>query len=118
MPAAPSSIDEYLQSQPDQVRPVLAEVRRVLAAQLPQAQETISYGMPAFRLPGGVAVYFAGWRHHWSLYPASPAVVEVLGPDLAGNRVSKGTIRFRYRDPVPTELLRRIAEARRAELLA
>jgi uncharacterized protein YdhG (YjbR/CyaY superfamily) len=78
-----TSIDDYLAAQPDAARRVLERLRRTIRAALPGADETISYGIPAYKLHGRVVLYFAGWREHYSLYPSSRQLVEKFKKDLA-----------------------------------
>ena len=103
------SVDDYLAAQPAEAQPVLRQVREAIRRALPEAEETISYQIPAYRLNGGTVIYFAGWKAHYSIYPASGGLVEALGEALAPYAISKGTIRFPYGAPVPTDLIARIA---------
>ena len=70
MPAA-KSVDAYIAAQPEAVRPQLEKVRTTLRKALPNATEVISYGMPAYRLPEGLVIFFAGWKQHYAIYPGS-----------------------------------------------
>ncbi|HEY4762060.1 MAG TPA: DUF1801 domain-containing protein, partial [Candidatus Sulfotelmatobacter sp.] len=74
---------------------------------LPGAEEVISYKIPAYRLHGGIVLYFAGWKQHYSLYPAGESMVSALKDQLASYKV---TIRFPLSEPVPVRLLERIAK--------
>ena len=111
-----SSVDHYLATQPDKTRAVLEQVRAAIRAALPEADEVISYQIPAYKVPGGAALYFAGWKEHFSLYPASDRLVAALGDTLGGRLVSKGTIRFPLSEPVPAALIGRIARLRGDEV--
>ena len=93
------SVDEYIASQPESVRPVLRLVRKTIRTTLPRAEEVISYQIPAYKLPEGTVLYFAGWKQHFSLYPATGRVAIELKNDLARYKVSKGTIRFPLSEP-------------------
>jgi uncharacterized protein YdhG (YjbR/CyaY superfamily) len=75
----------------------------------------ISYKIPAYKLHGGIALYFAGWKQHYSLYPAGERLVAALKDQLASYKVSKGTIRFPLSEPVPVRLIERIARFRAKE---
>src|SRR5262245_62219903 len=108
----PDSVDAYLAAQPPDVGVVLRRVRDAIRRALPGAEETISYGIPTYRLDGRAVVYFAGWKQHYSVYPASAAIVATLGPELAPYEVEKGTIRFPLDARVPTRLIGRIARLR------
>lgn len=110
------SIATYIAAQPKAVQPLLRKIRAVLKKALPQAEEVISYQMPAFRLGTGVVVYFAAFKHHWSLFPAAGAAAAAMKEELAPYKVSKGTLRFELAKPVPVRLLARFARLRAEEL--
>jgi uncharacterized protein YdhG (YjbR/CyaY superfamily) len=110
------SVDQYLATQPEAAQAVLGEVRRIIRRTLPEAAEVISYQIPAYKLPGGTALFFAGWKEHYSLYPASDQLIAALGDELAPHRVSKGTLRFPLAEPVPASLIERIAKLRAEEV--
>ncbi len=110
------SVDHYIAAQPEAVRGTLERVRAIIRKAIPKAEEVISYQIPAYRLPGGVVVYFAGWKQHYSLYPATDHVVGSLKDALAGYKISRGTIRFPLSEPVPAKLIDRIARLRLQEI--
>ncbi|MBF6164971.1 DUF1801 domain-containing protein [Streptomyces gardneri] len=106
----PTTVEAYLAAFPSDVREVLDEIRRTIQTALPDASQAISYGIPTFKLHGRNIVHFAGWQHHISLYPipdGDPALERELEPYRAG----KGTLRFRLGEPVPYDLIARIATA-------
>ncbi len=109
-------MDEYIESQPEAVQGVLRRVRTIIRKAMPEAEEVISYNIPAFKLHGRLVLYFAGWKQHYSLYPAGVEVVAALKDDLAPYEVSKGTIRFPLSQPVPVKLIGRIARLRAKEV--
>jgi len=106
------SIDEYIASMPEDVRPVLQAVRATVRKAAPQAEERISYRMPAF-FQGGVLVYFAAFKQHIGLYP--PVQDASLKPLLAKYAGPKGNLKFPLSEPMPHALIGRIVEARIAE---
>jgi uncharacterized protein YdhG (YjbR/CyaY superfamily) len=110
-----TNVDEYIAAQPETTRVVLQLVRRTLRKALPGAEEVISYKIPAYRLHGGIVLYFAGWRQHYSLYPAGERMIAAFKDQLASYKVSKGTIRFPLSEPVPVKLIERIAKFRAKE---
>ncbi|MBV9269099.1 MAG: DUF1801 domain-containing protein [Acidobacteriaceae bacterium] len=112
----PSTVDEYIAGQPEAVQAVLEHVRSTIRKALPDAEEVISYKIPAYKLHGSIVVYVAAWKRHYSLYPASERLVAALPGQLAAYTVSKGTIRFLLSDPVPTKLIGRIAKFRAKEV--
>jgi uncharacterized protein YdhG (YjbR/CyaY superfamily) len=110
------SVDEYIASQPDIAQHVLERVRATIRKTVPRAAEVISYQIPAYKMSGGTVLYFAGWKQHYSLYPASARVVETFEEELATYKVSKGTIRFPLSEAVPVRLIARIARLRAKEV--
>jgi uncharacterized protein YdhG (YjbR/CyaY superfamily) len=111
-----STVEEYLVAQPAATRPVLDKVRAAIRKALPKAEEVISYQIPAYRLPGGVVIFFAGWKEHFSVYPATDGVIAAFKDKLAGYKVSRGTIRFPLEDGVPVALIVGIAKQRAKEV--
>jgi uncharacterized protein YdhG (YjbR/CyaY superfamily) len=108
MTAPFTTIDEYLATCPEEVRPVLQDVRRTIQDTVPDATETISYRMPAFRLDGKVLVYFAAFKHHVGVYPPVPEGDKALDDALAPFKNEKGNVRFPLSDPIPLDLIRRL----------
>jgi uncharacterized protein YdhG (YjbR/CyaY superfamily) len=109
------SVDEYIASHPVELQSILQRVRGAIRKAVPDAEEAISYQIPAYRLPGGPVLYFAGWKQHYSLYPATARLVEAFRDDLAPYKVSKGTIRFPLSQAVPVKLIERLARFRAKE---
>jgi uncharacterized protein YdhG (YjbR/CyaY superfamily) len=113
------SIDQYIASQPKAAQSVLKRVRSTIRKAVPGAEEAISYQIPAFRLHGGAVLYFAGWKEHYSLYPANDRLVAAFKDELAPYEVNnKGTIRFPLSEPVPVKLIEGIAKFRAKEVAA
>jgi uncharacterized protein YdhG (YjbR/CyaY superfamily) len=102
------TIDAYIGSFPTEVQPILQDVRRAIRRAAPETDETISYQMPTFKLDGKYLVYFGGWKHHVGIYPI-PAVDEALEKEISQYRGDKGTLRFPLRDPIPYDLIERVA---------
>ena len=113
-----SPVDEYIAAAPKHARRALAVVRKTIRSALPNASETISYKIPAFRLHGRIVVYFAAWSEHYALYPGNTAVVAKFRNELLPYEIAKGTIRFPYERPVPTRLISSIAKFRAAQVTA
>ena len=111
----PSSVEDYLAGLPKPSRAPLEELRATIRAAAPQATERISYRMPAFEEYGRILVWYAAFRDHCSMFPASEAVKEALGEELTPYLSGKGTIRFDLGEPIPEALVRKIVRARRAE---
>ena len=109
------NMDHYLAAQPREAREKLALVRATIKRAVPEAQEVISYQIPACRIGGRVFIFFAGWKSHYSLYPVSDALLKAFSDELAKYEISKGTIRFRLAEPVPQDLIFRIAQFKAEE---
>jgi uncharacterized protein YdhG (YjbR/CyaY superfamily) len=108
---APKNIDEYLAGVPEPARSTLNKIRAAIRSAVPpEATETISYRMPAFKYHG-VLVWFAAFSNHCSLFPTA-SVVEEFKNELKGFSTSKGTIRFPTDKPLPTALVKRLVKAR------
>jgi uncharacterized protein YdhG (YjbR/CyaY superfamily) len=115
--AKPNSVADYLAALPPKTRTVVRAVRKALKVALPEADEVISYSMPALRGEAGVIIWFAGWKDHVSIYPASKAVRQKFVKQLAAYDINdKGTIRFPLAEPIPTKLIVAIAKLRAKEI--
>jgi uncharacterized protein YdhG (YjbR/CyaY superfamily) len=110
------SVDQYIASQPEAMRPVLERVRSAIRKAVPRAEEVISYKIPTYKLHGRPVLYFAGWKQHYSLYPSTDHIVAAFGKELARYEVTRGTIRFPLAGPVPVKLIASIAKLRMKEV--
>jgi uncharacterized protein YdhG (YjbR/CyaY superfamily) len=110
-----SNIDEYIFSFPVNVQKKLKELRKVIKEQAPEAQEKISYQMPAFYLNGNF-VYFAAFSKHIGLYPA-PSGIGAFEKELSKYQHAKGSVQFPLDEPLPIELIKRIVKFRVKENL-
>lgn len=113
--AAPASVEEYLAGLGEPQRARLEELRATILAAAPGATESISYQVPAVRIDGRILVYYAAFRDHLSLFPASGAAIEALGDEGRRHATGKGTLRFSLGEPLPVELVRRVVAFRLAE---
>lgn len=111
----PTTIDEYIAAFPADVQEILQKVRDVIGTAVPTATETISYGMPTFKLEGNL-VHFGAATNHLGFYPA-PSGIIAFETELATYKSSKGAVQFPYNQPVPYELIGKIAQFRAAENL-
>ena len=102
------SVEEYIGSFPADVQPILEQVRRAILDVVPGAGQTISYQIPTITLGGRPLLYFAGWKHHISVYPA-PAGDEALERRLGPYRSAKSTLKFPLSKPVPYYLIAQVA---------
>jgi uncharacterized protein YdhG (YjbR/CyaY superfamily) len=114
--AKPTDIDEYIAPFPPVVRAVLENVRATIRKAAPEAQEVISYQMPAFKLHG-ILVYFAAWEKHLGLYPpiSGDSKLERAAAAYAG---PKGNLQFPWNRPIPYGLIGRIVKLRLKQDLA
>ena len=111
---APKNVEEYLAGVPEPARSTLNKLRAAIRSALPpEATETISYRIPAFKYKG-VLVWFAAFSSHCSLFPTA-AVVEAFKNELKGFSTSKGTIHFPTDKPLPAHLVKKLVKARIAQ---
>jgi uncharacterized protein YdhG (YjbR/CyaY superfamily) len=108
-----TSIDEYIALFPHDIQKVLQELRETIHAAAPQAQETISYQMPAFAQKGNL-VYFSARKDYIGFYPTSSGT-QAFENELSGYEYTKGTIKFPLDDPLPLDLITKIVKFRLAE---
>jgi uncharacterized protein YdhG (YjbR/CyaY superfamily) len=113
---APATVEDYLASLPADRRAAVETLRQAARAGAPQATESIAYGMPALRSHGRqFLVSYAAFKAHYSLFPASEAVIQACGAELAPYLSGKGTIRFPADRPIPAALVTRIVKVRFSE---
>lgn len=108
-------IDEYLNKLEPEQKAQLGQVRQIIKRIVPEAEEVISYGIPAFKLNGSYIIGFAGFKNHLSLFPTG-APVEALQAKLQGFKLSKGTIQFSAENPISENLIKELIEYRLAAL--
>jgi len=116
IPSVPANIDEYIAAAAPAARPLLKEIRRVIRVAAPEAEELISYRMPAFR-QHGILIYFAAFKHHIGVFPPVPGdakLEQALEPYLG----PKGNLRFPLDRPIPYALIRRIVSLKLKQNLA
>jgi uncharacterized protein YdhG (YjbR/CyaY superfamily) len=111
-----SPIDAYLATLPADQREALQRLRAQIARLVPGAEETISYGMPAFKLHGRAVVWFAAWKAHCSIYPVTGTFLEAHADALKGYRRTKGSLHFTSDHQLPLALVERLVRARLADL--
>lgn len=113
----PATIDEYIARCDRPAQKALNQVRRAIRTALPQADEVISYRIPAFRMHGRIVIYFAAWKDHYSVYPLTRTLEAAFTREIASYETSgKGTIRFPFSEPVPTALIQGMARVRAVEV--
>jgi uncharacterized protein YdhG (YjbR/CyaY superfamily) len=109
-------VDAYLAGLEEPKRSTLEALRRSIRAVVPDAEECISYGMPAFRVRGKVVAGFAAFTHHLAYLPHSGTVLTDLGDAVSGYERTSGSLHFPIDEPLPDELVRRLVEAKLAAL--
>jgi uncharacterized protein YdhG (YjbR/CyaY superfamily) len=114
--AADHQVEEYIGALDTDAQQMATRLRDLIHGAAPEITETIRYKMPCFLLEGKHLVYFGAWKHHIGLYPIPPLDAD-LEAEIGPYRTAKDTVRFRYKDPVPWDLIERlIAElVRRAQ---
>ena len=113
---ADPAVDAYLAALPPDQRALLGTVRGRVAALVPGATETISYGMPAFKLDGRFLMSYAGWKQHCSLYPLTDSFMMSHAAEIDGFDRTKGSIHFTAARPLPPAVLDDLIRARVADL--
>jgi uncharacterized protein YdhG (YjbR/CyaY superfamily) len=106
----PGSVDDYIAACAPDVQPILQKIRLTIKAAAPDAEETISYQIPAFKL-NGILVYFAAFKHHIGLYPPVRGDDDLMR-DVKAYAGPKGNLQFPFEKPVPYALIGRIVKAR------
>lgn len=104
------NIDEYIDSFPKESQLVLKKISQTIKKAEPKLTEGISYGIPTFYLYGKYSVYFAGYKNHFSIYPATTEAAEKAG--LSDYKVSKGTLKFLASKPIPYEKIAKFVKIR------
>jgi uncharacterized protein YdhG (YjbR/CyaY superfamily) len=105
------NIDEYIALQPEKVQVLLEKLRQTIKSVAPDAEEVISYKMPAFRYHG-ILVYFAAFKNHYSLFAANSSLLTDMKEELKMYKTSKGTLQFKFDKPVPVALIKKIVKER------
>lgn len=101
-----ADFNEYVSFFPEETQKLLIQLRETIKQSAPEAEEKISYGMPAFK-QNGVLVYFAAYSGHIGFYPSSSGIT-AFKDELSGYKISKGTIQFPLKQPLPLDLVTRI----------
>lgn len=102
-----TTIDEYIAEFPEEVRERLEQMRAIIAAEAPDAVETISYAIPTFDLGGRHLVHFAGYDRHIGFYPTANGI-GVFEDELGPYKHAKGSVQFPLSEPLPVDLIRRM----------
>ncbi len=111
-------VDAYLAALPADQRNLLEGVRATVRRLVPDAEDTISYDMPAFKLGGRFLVSYAGWKRHCSLYPLTASFLAAHAAELEGFGRTKGSIHFTAAKPLPPDILHDLIRARVEDVTA
>jgi len=109
------TIDEYIGTFPKNVQDILQKLRQTIRKAAPEAEETISYQIPTFKLNGNL-VHFAAWKNHIGFYPTSTAI-RAFKKDLSRYQGAKGSVQFPINEPLPLSLISKIVKFRVKENL-
>ena len=110
------TIDEYIATFPEKVQKILKKVRATIREGAPDAEESISYGMPTYKHNRRPLVYFAAWKSHIGFY-ATPAGNEAFKEELSVYQGAKGSVKFPLDKPIPYELIKKIVQFKLKESL-
>jgi uncharacterized protein YdhG (YjbR/CyaY superfamily) len=110
MQNAVENVDKYIEQFPPEIRELLDQMRKVIRKAAPNAEETISYAIPSYKL-NGMLVHFAAFSKHIGFYPGAGGIAE-FADELAGYKTSKGTVQFPFDRPLPLDLVKRIVKFR------
>lgn len=108
-------VDEYINKFDSEVKARLLEMREVIRAEAPEAEESISYGMPGYKLNGKPVVYFAGYEHHVGFY-ATPNGHDAFKDEFSHYKQGKGSVQFPNNQPLPLDLVRRVVRYRKGQV--
>jgi uncharacterized protein YdhG (YjbR/CyaY superfamily) len=111
-PSKPKDIDEYIARFPIDVQELLEQIRVTIKKVVPEAEETISYGIPTFNLNGTYLIYFAAYKYHIGFYPVPIAIEEVDKAFASYKTSGKGTIQFPLNKPMPLKLITKLVKFR------
>ena len=104
----PQTVEAYISQFPEPVRDKLKTIRALIHETVPEALGTISYGMPTFKLKGVNLIHFAAFKHHIGLYPM-PSGIEQFSAELKLYKHARGSVQFPLDQPVPFDLIKRVA---------
>jgi len=109
-----SPIDDYISGFPPDIRKILKEIKKVISKAAPGAEETMSYGIPTFKMRENL-VHFAGFKNHIGFYP-TPSAVEAFKDELSAYKSAKGSVQFPLDKPIPFKLITQIVKFRVLEI--
>jgi uncharacterized protein YdhG (YjbR/CyaY superfamily) len=113
---SPREVNRYLATVDEPQRGTLETLRKSILEVVPEAEQCISYGMPAFKVQGKTVAGFAEFKHHLSYLPHSGSVLPALGDDVDGYEKSKGSLHFAIDKPLPKRLVKKLVTTRMRQL--
>ncbi len=106
----PKDVDEYIAGFPQQTQEILEQVRTIIKKIVPEAEETISYGIPTFNLNGTYLLYVGAYQKHIGVYPISSTIDQIDKKFAAYRTSGKGTVQFPLNEPMPLDLISKLVE--------
>lgn len=105
-----TTIDQFIQNSDEHVKEILTKIRETIKKEMPEAEETINYAIPTFKIKGKNAIHFAVYKNHVAIYPG-PKIIEKFLEEIenAGYATSKGTIQFKLDKKIPYTFIKKIA---------
>jgi uncharacterized protein YdhG (YjbR/CyaY superfamily) len=104
-----NAVDQYIKAFPENVQALLKKVRTIIKDKAPEAVESLSYGMPGYKLNGKPLVYFGAFKNHIGFY-ATPTGHSAFAEELSKYKQGKGSVQFPFEEPIPFDLIARIVE--------
>jgi uncharacterized protein YdhG (YjbR/CyaY superfamily) len=111
-------VDAYIRALDEPKKSTLEQLRQTIVSIIPDAEQCLSYGMPAFRLDGNVVAGFAAFKKHLSYLPHSGSVLNELSADVSGYSTTKGSLHFPVDNPLAAPLVKKLIAARRRQISA
>ena len=108
------TVGDYIAGFPKDVQKVLRTIRKTIRAAAPDAEESITYRIPTYKLNGRPLIYFAAFKTHIGIYPVTAPVKAKFKKELSGYKGGKGTVRFPLDEPIPYKLITRIVKLKKA----
>lgn len=110
-----TDIDDFIKDYPEKTQVILRKIRTLIASEVPDAEETIAYGIPTFRLNGKNLVHFSAYEKHIGFYPTASGITK-FKKELAKYKTSRGTVQFPLDEPIPFKLIKKIVDFRAKEV--
>ncbi len=110
MKTTKQTVTSYISAFPKNVQTILRKIRSTIRKAAPKAEESISYGIPTYKLDGRPLIYFAAFKSHIGLYPMTGEVKKEFRDEFSKYKQSKGTVRLPLDAPVPYPLIARIVK--------